>query len=127
MDAETVRIKGKAAMSKSALFALLIIPAWNWSPSVLQAQMQTIAIPAHKVASNTSLTPKCGRRIEIHTNKIDLTKDECRALIRLYRPQAAPDGQVSVRKPSKKLGGQMLPWCVENLRGDGITFNDMFD
>lgn len=39
------------------------------------------------------------------------------------RSIAGPTGQVAVRKPSAKLGGQVLPWCVENQHEPGVFFN----
>ena len=85
-------------------------------------------LPPHVVASNSSLAPKRGRRIEIHSQNAALTKPECRALIEKYRSAAAPDGQISVRKPSKMLGNQMTAWCFDNFDGEGIQFNDaLFD
>jgi len=37
------------------------------------------------------------------------------ALLSAYRAKAAPDGQVSVRKPNRF--GDMKPFCVDNLDG----------
>ena len=81
-------------------------------------------LPSHMVESNTPLSMKYGRRIEIHVQDPDLSKEECRVLIAAYRREAMPDGQVSVRKPSRKFNGSMEPWCVENMGGEGIFFND---
>lgn len=93
-------------------------------PIAAEAQVRSEPLPPHQVASNTSLAPKKGRRIEIHVRDSNLTKEQCKALIANYRSQAAPDGQVSVHKTSTLLGGELLPWCVENFDGRGVTFND---
>jgi len=53
----------------------------------------------------------------------DISRAECERLIDEYRSIAGPTGQVAVRKPSAKLEGQILPWCVDNQDGRGITFN----
>jgi hypothetical protein len=81
-------------------------------------------LPPHHVASNTSLAPKEGRRIEIHVRDAHLTPAQCKTLIAHYRSQAAPGGQVSVHKPSTWLDGTLQPWCVENFDGHGVFFND---
>jgi hypothetical protein len=81
-------------------------------------------LPAHEVASDTSLAPKDGRRIEIHVTNPDLTKAECEALIEAYRGDAGPEGQVSVHKPDKR--GDLQPWGVDNMDDQGVTFNDFF-
>lgn len=81
-------------------------------------------VPRHRLASVRSLAPRVGRRVEVHVRSERLTKAECRALIDKYRTLGAPDGQVSVRKPSKLLDGQIFPWCVENFDGRGVVFND---
>lgn len=81
-----------------------------------------IDLPQHTVGSNTSLAPKDGRRIEIHVSNTNLTKDECRLLINAYKEKAGPEGQASVRKPNKD--GELKPWCVDNMDGKGISFND---
>jgi len=83
-----------------------------------------VTVPPHEVVSNTSLAPKQGRRIEIHSTDPKLTRDECRALIERYRDQGGPDGQVSVHKPSSLLKGHLAPWCLENFEGKGIEFNN---
>lgn len=46
--------------------------------------------------------------------RTDINRAECEALIDEYRSIAGPTGQVAVRKPSAKLEGRLLPWCVEN-------------
>lgn len=78
----------------------------------------------HVIASNTSLAPKNGRRIEIRVSDAKLTKEQCTDLINAYKAQAGPEGQVSVRKPSKD--GNLYPWCVDNCDGTPIMFNDMY-
>jgi hypothetical protein len=78
----------------------------------------------HRLASVTSLFPNKGNRIEIHSQNANLNRRECVALIGAYRARAAPEGQVSVHKPSKKLGGSITPWCVESSDEKGIRFNN---
>lgn len=92
------------------------------NPSSPESRQQQSSLPQHRVASNTSLAPKDGRRIELHVNNTDLTKAECRALIDAYQSEAGPRGQVSVRKPN--ANGQLRPWCVNNMDAEGTTFND---
>jgi hypothetical protein len=82
----------------------------------------TIALPEHSV-ERSSLAPKEGERVQIKVTR-DISKDECSALIERYRAEGAPDGQISVRKPSKKLKGMAAPWCVENFDNSSVVFND---
>jgi hypothetical protein len=58
--------------------------------------------------------------------RTDISRADCEALIDEYRSIAGPTGQVAVRKPSPKLEGQVLPWCVENKDEQGIFYNDDF-
>ena len=87
-------------------------------------ELERTTLPQHEVASNEALLPKDGRRVVIHANSNLITKEECASLIDAYREQAAPDGQVSVRKSDKD--GNMQPWCVENVDGRGVFFNDYY-
>ena len=96
---------------------LALLPACN-------SETSKPNLPQHTVGSNTSLAPKDGRRITIHVSNTDLTKDECRTLISAYRDDAGPEGQVAVRKPDKR--GDLQPWCVDNMDGQGVSFNDYF-
>ncbi len=81
-------------------------------------------LPTHTVASDTSLSPKNGRRIEIHVDAPDITREDTEALIRAYRKKAGPQGQVSVRKPDKT--GDMDVWAVDNMDGKGVQYNEFF-
>jgi len=63
-----------------------------------------------------------GKRIQIDVAK-DITREECIALILENREKANPNGQVSVHKFNKALG-RLSPWCVDNLDGEGVKFND---
>jgi len=82
----------------------------------------SVVLPQHTVAKDTAITN--GRRIEIHVSDPSLTKDECLALIVAYRDKAKPQGQISVRKPDKT--GELVPWCVDNMDGSPVIFNDSF-
>ncbi|MBK7920026.1 MAG: hypothetical protein IPJ94_27975 [Chloroflexi bacterium] len=79
-------------------------------------------LPTHTVASNTSLSPKDGRRIEIHVSDINPTKDECEQLINAYKNEAGSRAKYQYCKPNKS--GELRPWCVDNMDGNGISFND---
>jgi hypothetical protein len=85
---------------------------------------QAPQLPSHTVASDTSIAPKAGRRIELHSSDTELSKAESIALINAYRKKAGPDGQVSVRKPSKVLKNRLTPYAIENFDGNGVVFND---
>lgn len=100
-------------------------PAPKRGPTALSSPSPQQALPLHQVVSNTNLLPKNGRRIEIHSSDPELNRDECRTLIFAYQEEAAPDGQVSVHKPNAAMGGDVLPWCVENFDGQGVIFNDL--
>ena len=104
-------------MRRHLVAAVILVTA-----AVGQAQEKPSVLPKHTVAKNTQL-PR-GRRIEVHVTNADLTKAQCQQLIAHYRTSAAPDGQVTVRKPAKALGGELYPWCVENFDGKGVQFND---
>ncbi len=75
----------------------------------------------HVVASDTSLAPKDGRRIEIHCNNPNLTKEDARKLIAHYDDRAGREGQVSIRKPDRD--NNYLPWAVWNA-GEHTKFYD---
>ena len=75
----------------------------------------------HVLASDTSLAPKDGRRIEIHCNNPDLTREEARKLIGHYDDRAGREGQVSIHKPDRN--NNYLPWAVWNA-GEETKFQD---
>jgi hypothetical protein len=77
-------------------------------------------LPAHTVAGNTALPN--GLRIQIDVNDPNISKEDCKNLILAYKEMAAPDGQVSVRKPSERGGRELLPWCIENFGSGEIRF-----
>jgi len=88
-------------------------------------------LPPHTVASRVSLGSN-RERIQVNSLNPQLSKGDCEKLADNYKPQG---GQVSVHKPSlkfKKLFPQateqeiMKPFCVNNLDGTGIFFNDYF-
>ena len=81
-------------------------------------------LPPHKIADNTSLAPMDGRRIHVHVDDPNLSKEECKSLINEYRKRAGREGQVAVHKPSAMLKDTMNPWCVDNMDGKGVFFND---
>ena len=66
--------------------------------------------------------------IQINVNDANLSKAQCSSLIEAYRKNALPEGQVSVHKPStvKGLDGAILPYCIDNFDGEGITFDTTF-
>lgn len=80
-------------------------------------------LPDHTVDRQPLYDNNARVTVRVHTN---ISQAECEALIEEYRSIAGPTGQVAVRKPSAKLEGQVLPWCVENQDGRGITFNTDF-
>ncbi len=85
-------------------------------------------LPGHIVASDTPLRSKgIGvRRIYIHVSDPDITKEQCKALLRHYADRAGRNGQVAIHKPTYKFGqnGALQPWCVDNRDGSDILFND---
>ena len=76
----------------------------------------------HKVIENQSLAPKDGWRIEIHVSNSRLSHDDCLRIIDAYAGAAGNEGQISIRKPSRKFDNRMLPWAVDNLDGEGVIF-----
>lgn len=89
----------------------------------------TEKLPPHTVASRVSLGSN-GARIQINSLDPQLSKGDCEKLANNYKPQA---GQVSVHKPSLKFKklfpkateDQLIqPFCVNNLDGKGVFFND---
>lgn len=81
-----------------------------------------VDLPEHSV-DITPLEPRRGARVEIKVSS-DISREQCEHLIKRYRQSGAPDGQVSVHKPSEILEGAVVPWCVENFDGAGIRWND---
>lgn len=80
-------------------------------------------LPEHTIVDESRLSE--GMRVQINSDNENLTKEQCVLLINAYRDKGLPNGQISVHKPStiKALGGSVLPFCVENFDGEGITFN----
>lgn len=67
-----------------------------------------------------------GKQIQVIVGFI-ITRAECRHLIAAYR-ERAKGGQVSVHRPIDSKSRGRGPWCVDNLDGRGVTFNDdLFD
>jgi hypothetical protein len=78
------------------------------------------SLPKHTVASDSLLVN--GRRIEIHVSNTDLSRADCMALVGAYRDRAQSSGQVSIYQPDRQ--GVLKIWCVDNLDGQGVVFND---
>lgn len=114
------------AISASLLTAVIIEYAEPGALTSSESSSERAAhtLPSHVIADDSPVPPRKGHRVQINSQDTDLTKEECRALINAYRHRAAPDGQVSVRKPSQAFNGQLTPWCIENFDGQGIRFND---
>ena len=67
-----------------------------------------------------------GKQIQVIVGFI-ITRAESRQLIAIYR-ERAKGGQVSVHRPITSKTHGRGPWCVDNLDGRGVTFNDdLFD
>ena len=88
-------------------------------------------LPPHTVASRVSLGGN-GERIQINSLDPQLSKSDCEKLANHYKPQA---GQISIHKPSSMLkrlnptateDQLMQPFCVNNLDGRDVFFNDYF-
>ena len=80
----------------------------------------------HTVVDESPLSN--GKRIQVNVEDPNLSKTDCAALIDKYRSRAGAEGQVSVHKPStvKALGGSVLPFCIDNLDGSGVSFDITF-
>ncbi len=81
-------------------------------------------LPAHTIASRVSLGNN-SERIQIDSSDPQLSREDCSKIANKYQPSA---GQVSVHKPNPKppYNGKMLPFCVNNVDGKGVSFNDYF-
>jgi len=81
-------------------------------------------LPPHTVTTTTfksiGLTGE-GGRVRVESLDPQLSRDDCIKLATKYKPT---DGQVSVHKPSLKFKIEVLPFCVDNLDGQGVIFND---
>ena len=84
---------------------------------------QEIILVHHKVVDDSDLAPKNGRRIEIHCNNPNLTREEAEQLINHYRSRAGYEGQIGIWKPDKD--NNYFPWAVMNA-GEYTEFNDYF-
>ena len=89
-------------------------------------------LPSHTV-KRSSLGAK-GNRVQINVTTTNITKEECITLVKQYKDQAKPNGQVSIYGPSPKLqklfpndpkANQPQCWAVDNLDGNGLSFNDL--
>ena len=106
-------------MKQIARIALFVCIAGS---ALVACSNDSTTLPEHSV-ERSSLAPKDGKRVQVEV-ATDISKDQCSALIERYRAEGAPDGQISVRKPSKKLKGMAAPWCVENFDNSNVVFND---
>lgn len=95
------------------VMALLLISACSSGPP----------LPDHTVTREPLYDNNARVTVKVRS---DISRAECEALIDEYRSIAGPTGQVAVRKPSSKLEGRMLAWCVENQDEPGVFFNDHF-
>ena len=77
------------------------------------------SLPEHEIRRGALFE---GQRIAVQVDQ-DISRSECRALIRHYERQAQ-GGQVAVSKPNQALDGGSFPWCVQNFDGRGIQFNE---
>ena len=82
-------------------------------------------LPPHTV-SQSSLGGGDRKRIQVDANNSQLTHDECSNLASRYSPYAGSGGQVVVQKPSVSppWNGKLMPFCLDNMEGEGITFSD---
>lgn len=82
-------------------------------------------LPPHQM-SETSLGN--GKRIQIDAKNPQLSHDECSRLAEKYATAAGQGGQVVVQKPnpSAPWNGKLLPFCIDNLDGKGVSFNDFY-
>lgn len=77
-------------------------------------------LPAHVVVSDSSLTPKEGRRVELRVGEVH-PSEVCARIARAYARRAGPDGQVvvSVRVRTPAGDEASTPLCVDNRDGRG--------
>jgi hypothetical protein len=110
------------AIAFVASIALVSCGKSNTQPTIAQA---AAGLPPHTIDVTT--LPN-GKRIEVTTTNPNLTAAECTKIIEAYKSYALPVGQVNVQKPNPKppYNGELLPYCVDNLDGKGIVFNDFF-
>ena len=82
-------------------------------------------LPEHEVVKNVHISLKTNnrRKIVIYA-RADLTREGCLTLLSRYRTGLPFDSQVVVRKTSVNAG--MKPWCVDNVDGSEILFNDIW-
>lgn len=85
-------------------------------------------LPQHTVASNTSLAPKDGRRIEIHVGNVNLTKDECRVLVNAYKKMLALRDKfrcVSRTSAANFNPGVWTTWTARVSFSTTVTLNEL--
>lgn len=83
-----------------------------------------VDVPLYRVADETPLSPRAGKRVEIRVATRDLSDAQCVEIIRRERHRAAPDGQISVHIPRKRSKRKFDPLCVDNFDGKGVAVND---
>ena len=91
----------------------------------LTKRTSAVLAPPFIIASNTSLAPKKGRRIEARVNDPTISDAECAAVISKIKHLAQPDGQASVRIKLKRFGWS--PLCVDNCDGLGVRVSTARD
>jgi hypothetical protein len=81
-------------------------------------------LPPHTVTSTNNNPSQNGDRVQVNTTNPQLSHEDCVKLANRYRPNRGTFyvGQVSVHKPDRR--GELRPFCVDNLDGNGVIFND---
>ena len=81
-------------------------------------------LPPHNVTSTNNNSSQNGDRVQVNTTNPQLSHEDCVKLANKYRPNRGTFyvGQVSVHKPDRR--GELRPFCVDNLDGKSVIFND---
>jgi hypothetical protein len=78
-------------------------------------------MPDHTYTA-TALQPGPGRVVRVQVADPLAPRGQCAELVAYYRSKAGAGGQVAVHKASHVLGAQPLPWCVDNMDGQGVQY-----
>jgi hypothetical protein len=90
-----------------------------------QSPKKEIDLRAHTVSESPLAN---GKRIQVDSDDPQLSKSDCLRLSEKYLLSAGKAGKIVVQKPNPKppWNGKTLPFCINNLDGKGVVFDDLY-
>ncbi len=94
-------------------------------PSKVIATNSKSGSPSHRVISEPMVN---GSRIVIETDDPNVSREQCKALVKTYMARAKGTGEIVVYKPNPKppWNGRVLAFCFNKLDEKGTVVNDFW-